>query len=38
MVDVIPLGAGAPRSWVPGVGGVPAAGSSRFGFSLAGAG
>ena len=34
MVNVIPLGAGAPRSWVRGVGGIPSAGSSRFGASV----
>jgi hypothetical protein len=35
MVNVIPLGAGAPRAWVPGVGGIPAAGASRFGGTVA---
>lgn len=35
MVDVIPLGGGAPRAWTPGAGGVPAAGASRFGGALA---
>ncbi len=34
MVNVIPLGGGAPRFWAPGVGGVPAAGASRFGDPL----
>ena len=34
MVNVIPLGGGAPRFWAPGVGGVPNAGSSRFGDPL----
>ena len=34
MVNVIPLGGGAPRSWAPGAGGVPA-GASRFGDALA---
>jgi hypothetical protein len=32
---VIPLVGGAPRSWVPGVGGIPSAGSNRFGASVA---
>ena len=36
MVDVIPLRGGAPRAWVPGAGGVPLAGSSRFGGAVAG--
>ena len=35
MVAVIPLGGGAPRSWIPGAGGVPAAGASRFGGTVA---
>lgn len=35
MVNVIPIGAGAPRFWKPGSGGVPAAGASRFGAALA---
>ena len=35
MVNVIPLGGGAPRAWVPGVGGIPTAGASRFGGALA---
>ncbi len=35
MVAVIPLG-GAPRAWIPGAGGVPAAGASRFGGTVAG--
>ena len=35
MVNVIPLGGGTPRSWVPGVGGVPSGGASRFGGALA---
>jgi hypothetical protein len=34
MVNVIPLGGGVPRHWKPGVGGVPSAGSNRFGASL----
>jgi hypothetical protein len=38
MVDVIPLGAGAPRFWAPGTGGIPGAGSSRFGDALASSG
>lgn len=35
MVNVIPLGAGAARFWAPGTGGIPGAGSSRFGDALA---
>ena len=38
MVDVIPLGAGAPRFWAPGTGGIPGAGASRFGGALASSG
>ena len=35
MVNVIPLGGGAPRSWAPGAGGVPLGGASRFGGTVA---
>ncbi len=35
MVNVIPLGGGAPRAWVPGVGSIPIGGASRFGGALA---
>ncbi|HEY5788433.1 MAG TPA: VCBS repeat-containing protein [Microlunatus sp.] len=35
MVNVIPLGGGAPRSWAPGVGGIPVGGASRFGGAVA---
>jgi len=35
MVNVIPLGGGAPRFWAPGVDGVPLGGASRFGDALA---
>lgn len=38
VVDVVPLGGGTPRAWVPGSGGVPSAGADRFGAVLAGAG
>ena len=34
MVNVIPQGAGGARFWAPGVGGVSAAGASRFGDAL----
>lgn len=37
MVTVIPFGGGTPRSWVPGVGGVPD-GAGRFGYSVASSG
>ena len=37
MVNVIPFAGGTPRSWVPGVGGVPG-GASRFGYSIASSG
>ena len=37
MVNVIPFAGGTPRSWVPGVGGVPA-GAGRFGYSVASSG
>ncbi len=36
MVNVIPFGGGTPRAWVPGSGGVPSGGASRFGQSLGG--
>jgi hypothetical protein len=36
MVNVIPFGDGTPRAWVPGSGGIPSAGASRFGQSLGG--
>jgi hypothetical protein len=36
MVNVIPFGGGTPRAWVPGAGGIPIAGASRFGQSLGG--
>ena len=35
MVNVLPFGGGTPRFWAPGSGGVPSAGSSRFGAALA---
>ena len=35
MVNVIPLGGGAPRAWVPGAGGIPSAGASRFAGTVA---
>ena len=35
MVNVIPLGGGAPRAWIPGSGGVPTGGASRFGGTVA---
>ena len=35
MVNVIPLGGGTPRAWVPGAGGIPTGGASRFGGALA---
>jgi FG-GAP repeat len=38
LVDVIPFRGGTPRYWRPGVGGVPGAGASRFGYSLASSG
>ncbi|MET0693389.1 MAG: FG-GAP repeat protein, partial [Propionibacteriaceae bacterium] len=37
-VDVIPLGAGSARAWIPGVGGLTGPGASRFGASLASGG
>lgn len=36
MVNVIPFGGGTPRAWVPGAGGIPIAGASRFGQTLGG--
>lgn len=36
IVDVIPIGGGSPRAWVPGVGAVPLAGANAFGQALAG--
>lgn len=36
MVNVVPLSGGSPRFWAPGVGGVPLAGSARFGDALPG--
>ena len=38
LVNVIPFRGGTPRYWRPGVGGVPGAGASRFGYSLASSG
>jgi hypothetical protein len=38
MVVVVPFGGGAARTWVPGFGGIPSAGGSRFGYSLASSG
>jgi hypothetical protein len=38
LVDVIPFGGGSTRYWRPGVGGVPGAGASRFGYSLVSSG
>ena len=35
MVNVIPLGGGTPRAWVPGAGGIPTGGISRFGGAVA---
>ncbi len=35
MVNVIPLGGGAPRAWIPGAGGIPSAGASRFAGTVA---
>jgi FG-GAP repeat len=37
MVNVIPFAGGTPRSWVPGLGGVPG-GAGRFGYSVASSG
>jgi hypothetical protein len=37
MVTVIPFAGGTPRSWVPGLGGVPA-GAGRLGYSVASSG
>jgi hypothetical protein len=36
VVSVIPLPSGTPRSWRPGVGGVPTTGADRFGGAAAG--
>ena len=36
MVHVLPLPSGVPRSWRPGVGGVPSAGADRFGGAAGG--
>jgi hypothetical protein len=38
LVDVIPFGNGAARSWWPGAGGILGPGASRFGYSLASSG
>ena len=35
MVNVIPLGGGTPRAWVPGADGIPTGGISRFGGAVA---
>lgn len=36
MVTVLPFAGGTPRAWLPGTGGVPSTGASRFGGSLGG--
>jgi hypothetical protein len=35
MVDVIPFGGAAARSWRPGADGIGSTGASRFGYSVA---